>query len=336
LPRTTPVFTSYPRHANLVSMLSEHKSFHHWLFMNHIQFHSEYNKEAFYVGFYEPIPRVIYPLADTQKIRKDVIEKNGIDVVTFLKNAIDDDYYIYMCVDTFYISEYPLYNKSHFTHDMFVFGYDDSKSCFHIADFLFEGRYYDTEIPYEQLKVAFHSEYDFTNDFNGIQLLKAKEDVDYPFDINWIIMMLEDYANGFDTSKRFQSLGDPYVERVYGFGIYEEIIGFMRKTTNHYSVIRALHVLSDHKKLMRMRIEYLMEHQYLGDPELLEESRQIEKMAVVIRNSFIRYSVHPIAEKLQQIIEQIRQLQQREKPFIHQLIESLKNNLSGKLPQNQR
>lgn len=326
LPRSAPIFTSYPRHANLVSILSHHKSFKKWLFMNHIQFHSEYNREAFYTGFYEPVPRMLYQLVDTQKIRKDVIEKNGIDVVTFLKNAIEENYYIYMCVDTFYISEYPLCNRSHFTHDMFVFGYDDSQSCFHIADFLHEGRYYDTQIPYEQLKVAFHSEYDFTNDFNGIQLLKVKEEEDYPFDIDWIIRMLEDYASGFDTSRRFLTLGDPYVERVYGFGVYEEVIKFMHKTTNHYSVIRALHVMSDHKKLMKLRVEYLLEHRYMTNADLLAESHEIEKSALVIRNSFIKYSVLPTKEKLEHITDLIRNLRDKEVPFISGLIGALKSN----------
>lgn len=327
LPTVSPVITSYPRHANLISILSHHPFFDHWLFMNHIQLHADYSVDEYYLGFYEPIPRKLYPLVDTQKIRKDVIVKNGIDVVQFLKNAIDENFYAYMCVDTYYIAQYPLYQKYHFTHDMFVFGYDDASATFHIADFMNENRYYQAQASYEQVREAFHSEYDDSYGFNGMQLLKVDDAAKYPFDIDWILLMLEDYATGFFTSKRFLMLGDPQAEVcVYGLGIYHELIQFMYRSSNQFLVRRAFHTLSDHKKLMKLRVEYLVAHHYITNTDLIEMSAANEKLSLIIRNSYLKYVVQPSEEKLKHVEQLIRQLHDQEKEFIAQLIAELKNN----------
>jgi hypothetical protein len=297
--------------------------------MNHIQIHADYWINEYYLGYYEPIPRKHYPLVDTQKIRKDVIEKNGIDVISFLKNAIDEHYYAYMCVDTYYIAEYPLYQRIHFPHDMFVFGYDDESGHFHIADFMKDNRYYQAQASYDQVREAFHSEYDDSYGFNGIQLLKPDDDARYPFDVDWIIQMLEDYASGYLTSRRFQTLGDPHVEVcVYGLDIYRELINFIYRSANTFLIRRALHTLSDHKKLMKLRVEYLAAHQYLKDVALIEMSQAIEKLSLVLRNSYLKYMVQPSAEKLQNVVNLIHQLHVQDKAFISQLIADLKANRS--------
>jgi hypothetical protein len=308
-----------------MSILSHHPSFEHWLFMNHIQLHVECSGAVIYIGFYEPIARKHYPLIDLQKIRKDVIEKNGLDVIQFLKNAIDENYYAYMCVDTYYIAQYPLYQRSHFPHDMFVFGYDDASSTLHIADFLMENRYYATQSSYEQIRQAFHSEYDVTYGFDGIQLLKVKDDASFPLDIDWIITMLEDYVTGFDTSKRYLYFGDPHVPgSKYGIDIYPELMDYIRNTRNYFWTARALHVLSDHKKLMRMRAEYLAANGYMADEQLVKSFTEIENLSMIIRNSFLKYAIHPVEEKLAQIINWIRQMYEQEPDLYRRLISKLK------------
>lgn len=326
LPTEFPLFTSYPRHANIVSILSHHASFHHWLFMNHIQLHTECSGDVFYLGFYEPIARQNYPLVDMQKIRKDVIEINEMDVVQFLKNAIDEGYYAYMCVDSYYIEPYPLFQRLHFAHDMFVFGYNDANASFHIADFLKENRYYATQASYDQIREAFHSEYDDSYGFNGIQLLKVNDQAKYPFVIDWIILMLEDYAFGYSTANRFLTLGDPHVESsVFGMDIYNELIQFIQQTSNQYLVMRALHTLSDHKKLMRMRVEFLAAHRYITNPKRIEAFAAIEKLALIIRNTYLKNIVQPSEKKRMHVTDLIQQLYDQEKEFIEQLIAELKS-----------
>ena len=74
---------------------------------------------------------------------RDLVDEEEI-FIELLINLLNNDYYIMFSADTFYIKAYWSYqeivNSCHFLHHIFIYGYDNEKKIFHIADF-FKSKY---------------------------------------------------------------------------------------------------------------------------------------------------------------------------------------------------
>ncbi|WP_415841547.1 hypothetical protein, partial [Paenibacillus xylanexedens] len=101
-----PIITSYPRNANFIAILSgQHPYFEDWLLMNHIQLASTIDeKQKFWIYFYEPLSRQYHPLLNKQELQKETFVDLKIDLINFLTTNLDKNFYIYLSVDTYYIS----------------------------------------------------------------------------------------------------------------------------------------------------------------------------------------------------------------------------------------
>ena len=52
----------------------------------------------------------------------------------FIKEAIGDGWYIYTDADMFYIGGNPFFKRTHFTHDMMIYGYDEDNVYIYMYD----------------------------------------------------------------------------------------------------------------------------------------------------------------------------------------------------------
>lgn len=296
LPMSNPIIQTYPKHAHITSILAKHENFNEWLFTNHVQlFCARYTGETEYDSYldtYEPLHRVYYPLLEMQSMNKDLYNANKINTVDFLVNCIDLGYYVYVSVDTSFI---PIYsNIPHSIHDLLVFGYDTDRNEFHVADF-FDNHYKHEVIGFDSLKPAIESKGVGDNDFKGIQMLKINSNPinpHYNFNITLLKMNLHDYLFEKDTSEKYSEFEGPYGDednRRWGLGVYSSLLDILNKDKVPKVTRRSIHALYEHKKLMKMRVKYLMENNYIKkDPDLLRSFEKVEQDALVIRNVFLK------------------------------------------------
>ncbi len=173
---------------------------------------------------------------------KDFQENNLID---FLKTQIDQGNYI-SCynIDEFYLSYSEKYQKLHFYHDCYIYGYSDE--CFFIHAFS-NLKMSEVEVPMKSFLDSIYKVDDIIAELNFI-----KPTLNQYIDIN----LSEIYKN---LSKYYYSEG----QNIYGFNC---IFGFstyeaMRKNIENYQAtcpkkldLRTFRCFWEHKKIMKERI----------------------------------------------------------------------------------
>ncbi len=293
LPFPFPPITSYPKFANLVSILATHESFENWLFQNHVQIHGDYNPDTYWISFYQPLSRFHYPLVSRQALSRKAIVDNCIDVVRLVINSINNDGYVYVNVDTHYIPAYQTRGAdAHVPHDMFIYGYDDASATLFIADFFRHGRYSRDTTSLESFESAFHSSHISSYpEFTDLQVLNVDHLKRCVFRSALLREHLEDYLLSRDTSRRQVLLEEPFVHRAYFWGLSSvrelvDIIG--REGGPSVSTARALHVLCDHKKLMKMRCDFLSRLGLVRESGVKEEYVAVERKCLLLRNVYLK------------------------------------------------
>ncbi|AJS57217.1 hypothetical protein [Paenibacillus sp. IHBB 10380] len=329
LPMFNPTIQTYPKHAHITSILAKHNNFNEWLFNNHIQiFCLTYNGETnhdTYLDTYEPLHRVYYPLLEMQSMSKDLLKANNIDTCDFIVNCINSGYYIYLSVDTYYIPTYS--SKEHSTHDLFLFGYDSDRKVFHAADF-FNSHYTHEDIGFDSMKLAVESLGTGLNDFKDVQLLKINEkpiNPLYSLDVEHLKNNLHDYLYEKDTSYRYKEFEGPFSKddnRTWGLGVYNTLLKVLKEEIIPSVTLRSIHALYEHKKLMKMRVKFLIENNFIkSHSDLIDCFEKVEHDALIIRNVLLK-SMHNNKhnDKVSILLEQLR-ISDRES--IEKIIESI-------------
>ena len=123
----TPIST-YPHTANLASILWENKKIYPWLMNCFIKPVGWEYRNMDYEDFYIlDCPAILF-----ERMGRDLINKGWNNIISFIKDAIDSEYYLYLVVNTGEIEAYGYTPPN--PHDMFIYGYDDEQKLVYIAD----------------------------------------------------------------------------------------------------------------------------------------------------------------------------------------------------------
>lgn len=322
-----PAVTTYPKHANISSILGKAKNFNNWLYTNHIQlFCAEYIDKMVvhtYLDTYEPLYRVYYPFLEKKCVSKDFFKRLNINIIDFVQYCIDNDYYIYACIDTFHI---PLYKRyTHENHDIFLYGYDLEKNEFMVADF-FDLHYSKERISFSSFVNALNSSFTDENTFKDVQMLKIdlnQDSKEESLDIDFIKSMLDDYIKCCNSSykyKEFEKILPDEDNRTWGLNVYNSLTKALSYDNIPTTTLRSLHALYEHKKLMVSRIEYINNNYVSINRELLEEVKKIERHSLVTRNSLIKFSRTNSLDLKQKIINNLIFIKDRENTLISNIL----------------
>ncbi|PWW03216.1 hypothetical protein DFQ01_107113 [Paenibacillus cellulosilyticus] len=325
LPMHSPIITSYPKHANVNSILVNHSCYETWLYNNHIQLHADYDdSHTLWLCFYEPVSRRLYPLIDTETFSKGTVINNRIDLIQLIMNSIATGSYVYLSIDVYYLAPYEVYQRTHFPHDMFIFGYDEHKGVFHAADFYQKGRYAHHEIPFTQVEQGFYSSYSDDNaDFQGLQLLRVSSDEkgQYTFDADYCFELLAEYLHGIDTSRHYKLIKDVNKRYIFGMPIYDMLAEYVMESKESFEVARSLHIVYDHKNLMARRVHYLWKEGHIRDYSFIQQFNEVARQAAMIRNKYLKLQMIQVTDYgLKGIERDIKQLRNREECLTASLI----------------
>lgn len=345
LPIRYPTITSYPGRAYLYAVAEGNDKIYPWLMENFIQTESYLNKNDKYCDIdFLNIPQIRYSsntALEAQNAFCQYIENMSIyaeiigygNVVDFMRNGIAEGYYIVIDINTQYIKAYK--DMPHL-HNMLVYGCDDDKSIFYIADF-FSGMYEYSICSYEDLGKAALYFNELRSPFYPkgkglISLFRIDGNCRHEFDIEKFRKALTNYLNYekeykavFRNTNYFNS-GENDM-RSFGNLHFDNLIKFLEwcKSDNKVYVSRwAFSVFYDHKKAINQRLEFLNKT-CIGCEKEIVDYRSVVNEAQLVRNLYLKCLTRKNVQvqNFDKLICKIRRIKEDEERILERLAEKI-------------
>lgn len=340
LPFRYPQITSWTWTAATFAVLENYKNAEPWLYNNFVQLFCEKYDNWVSVHYIPHLDVFLNnPFFRSALINREIISAFQIDIVDFVKKNIDLGYYVYCKVDEGYICR-----ENRFLHELVIFGYDDEAESFNIADFTLtkSQKYTFSSTTYENLKKAYESvsvEEDDMQDGvggnGGILVFSVNKDYTYEFNLDALVVSLEDYLNCNDSGKYYRthsfnketnfSKGLQCV--CYGLQVYDWIIKYYEKVGKGENIffIQPLHVLFDYHVLMAKRLEFLKEENIVNlSEDIMFKYKELVKEMEIARNIGIKYWVTQEKNKIDKVICALLQIREKDKMNVEALLYELK------------
>ncbi len=226
------------------------------------------------------------------------------DFSGYIEYQINHGYYIDACLDNFYLSCSSFYNKEHFIHQTFIYGYDSEKRQVFVSDFYDASKYARKIVSYN----------DINKSIEGIDYhinLYKYEDCDYKINLDLLKLTIEDYINCRDSLKKFEFSYPSYNKDVlYGLDFYSYIIDVFSE--EEYIDLRPFHILCDHKKMMKIRLDYLKKLYAYDNSKIeliCERNDSLITKSLTLRNMVIKYNTNHNNDLLYKIKTECSSLQ---------------------------
>ena len=251
----------------------------------------------------------------------------GEDIIKLFKMLIDNDYYIFINCNNYYVPNTSWYHKQHFPHDFLLYGYDDDRSSFNFFAYGNTIKLSRWEISYEDLMKAYYS-----NDIDIIyereyRLILYKRKTNLPgIDIERLRWLLADYLDSVDTFAR-EVPGRDRDGYKYSWGLdtYDVMLRYYKRAKDDRSFLfrNEFYGLYDHKQFMRKRAVYLNDNSDIKvTSELLESMEEVEKRAyetfqLVLKNNMLLKANRNTDEVTEDIIKNLEFLKDKEEKTLN-------------------
>lgn len=235
--------------------------------------HAECN---FYFGYSKLDEVIATSLVESKVIR----DKLGI--VDFLKANIDAGNYALVFLNEWAIPQKTSYHRNHWYHESLVYGYDDQKGVFHCISFDARRTFTSFPVDYRDFAEGFNMICDDPGDIGPylkyVRLLRPSPHT-YTFDLDRFRRQLDAYIAGkMDWADRCNldlvDLSTPRDcwEYTFGCNICDKLVDIFRHpapSSNyvdsshdvfHFFEYYDFHILYEHKRLMRKRLDYINEN----------------------------------------------------------------------------
>ena len=332
LPIGYPDITAYPHHAHLYSIMNGIDKYEKyklpWLSNNYVQLEYESDNLDFSIGF------DILPLLENcpwlikDSISHEMISEKWDDIIDFLIDAINVNYYIYIEVDEFYIKEYDNYKKKHLSHTILIYGYDEEVKEFYVADFYKDRKYYFAKVTFEEIKKGYENI--STTFLLGIILLRKKDSsyFTYEYSRTGLIKNLEDFLYSKNTKERNMIINYkrvmPHVnESVFGLSVFDSICYSFSKTG--YVPLTNLYVIKEHIKVLEIIVLQLSKLGLVEDWEniyfVLQDIYRKSELSIYLN---IKYRISNKNQLITRIIELIQEIKTKEELLVKKIIDNIR------------
>lgn len=336
--------------AYTLSITSSIPDFNPWFYSNFIQVCCNKNyleqKQELFFDFYRGAnnelnnnPLLLSSTLDTPMLYEAYKDK----LHPFLVKKIQEGVYPVLFLDEYYISYTTAYHAYSFPHHVLIYGFDEDRQIYHTYGFgkdLLLG-YHETS--FNELEQAFHSidhylkNHTIFDQYN--YFFTPMPRFSYSLNIRLIYEQLGEYlrseSSNNDQNRFFTPDRDPYA---YGIACYDYLIEhFLILKNNPESLVRAnpprqLHLLWEHKKMLKNRVAYLQNENKLPlDESLLLGFLELEELAHQSRNLYAEHIVKGIPHIHDRIKQNLEDMRDRELELIPQLMKQLKQHHSDLL-----
>ncbi|MFC4101269.1 cysteine peptidase family C39 domain-containing protein [Paenibacillus xanthanilyticus] len=339
LPFTQPDVYGFLGHAFVLGILQNYEECRPWIHTNYVQMYisqhyidlNEYRLDFFpdLLIIFGSVPWLEYRQSD-----KAELKRFNISIHDYIQRQIDGGFYFFSYVDEYYIPFTLAYGEHHFTHDIFIYGYDRAKRVYHYAVFDRNRQFTLRELDFDVFDTAYHAD----TRQNAISVCRKVAPEEYAtykydfkigkYDLDVALMadMLDDYVNARNTSDRLRLYRNAEPGR-WGVDVYDalgEYYALLREDRINLDV-RQMHNLWEHKKMMLARIGYL---QQLGivarELPYLDAFQRLEQETFKMRNMLLKFFFSRNHAALDKIIASLAVIKQVEREACEQLIADLR------------
>ncbi|MRN57279.1 hypothetical protein [Paenibacillus monticola] len=212
------------------------------------------------------------------------------ELIELLIDKIDHEYYAFIELDDYYLPDKAEYHKSPYTHVNFLYGYDRENKLLDTVGFNAQWQYSTMKIKFADALIAYEHSIK-----KKILFLKTNHNANYKFDVDLLKRQINDFLNSENTALPLNQLHKHLLGKGYLLGInaQKNVKLYFEKFISEkleYD-IRPIHILWEHKKCMRMKLEYLNDNGYLSNPDLTNEFIRLEKSYLDLRSWFLKYDL---------------------------------------------
>lgn len=334
LPIADPPIKSYLHHAYALSVLATTDAYLPWFHSNYIQLHfnqkfKDHRFSDYFNFYYYPFTEVNIPNLQTLKIDRSILTGHNRLDIDFLTQFIDQGYYVCTYVDEYYIPNRLAYRTYHFKHEIFVYGYDRAEQVFHVLGFDRERVFQATTVSFEDFMEGhvngYYPEHWWTN---FIFPTRLKDEAAYPFNLQLVTGLLEDYLTSRSSDIRLAMHYKLSSDSVFGLACYDWIDKCLEMMENGTFFIdyRVPSVLWEHKYCMRLRLEY-MHRLGIVDRELCQQYAKVESDALRARNLMLKAFVLNELSIISKVRQLVKSVHEQEVDLLFPLLHDLKKEV---------
>ena len=326
LPLEIPMCRTYPHTAHALAILQNDKKIYPWLLNSFIQVEGWDGENLDFEDFWI----LECPLLRYQRVGKDLLERFGIVVDQFIKESIDFGYYVYLVLNTELLS---VYGNVSYPHDAMIYGYDNLKEVFYVADFFNGKRYGTAEISFSDLSKALKLSRVAENHWifrHDLILLKINEEYSGDFSSERVKSSLAAYLRGEKTKNWYHRSQACYVKHqynlCYGMHTYTILYNHIDSAENGFLLEhwrQVFHFFYEHKKTMEKRIIYMTKNTFLTNGKLYCDAySEMKKKAYVVREQFLKFSKNEFCD-LELAEGNVKYIEKKELELIPYLINDI-------------
>ena len=229
------------------------------------------------------------------------------DINSFLVEKINNNQYIMICLDEFYLSQKSSFQKTHFVHESLIYAYDDGRKQFKGIGFNKQMSFIKLEFAYTEVLKAFTSALENYQEFapylveKGIQLFCPRIENKYCFDINTFIRDLYNFIHSIGDNYQINHVMTPtgvyepepseFLVK-YGFDVYDDVITCLNALLEGKELFdyRGFHLIEEHSRGILRRLDYLGSKYDFSDEfkKLTQEYLNVCEMFFEAKTNFFR------------------------------------------------
>ena len=349
LPVAKPNITHTPVIANMLSILQTNPNTESWIANHFVNIFI--NNDGIFDNFYDRNMFFYVCLwLQVNQIRREVVLRICHRITDYVKALLAEGFYVYAAGNTEHIPAY--HNKHYWTHNLFVYGYDDELQLFYISDFFVNGKYERATCSYDELELALQTSNMNRYFVNLIYGIKLKE-IEYVFEVELLREMLNEHLESKNLFCKYRTRQDEeyysnkcgntynhfsYAEMksryYFGLSLYDKVLEMLNN--NSSKLKRPLDLLYEHKIMMNSRIEYMNQNGYISNEDYIALSEKCEKLiykTLLARNLWIKYSMTigntNSSELLKKIYNYVLESKNMDKEFTKYLMSCIRSPKSG-------
>ncbi|MBW4085045.1 hypothetical protein [Paenibacillus sp. S150] len=323
------LFATYNIDASFLSMALAYESTEPWIYGNFIQIKGFKGNPQSY--FYECQHNRDTPFFLVQRLGKDLLNTKWKDIIQFIIECIDLNYYILMMINKSYLSVYQNTYYKDYLHDIFIYGYDLEQEIIYFAGSALNGKYSMTSCSFEEFRTAYvQSDKDGLFDWlYGIVLYQYrntemhKVNPDLRLQIKTLLTHYIESTHmclfDFSTTAHYDR-----EQLLFGFDVYRNLIDYINKGGFEQLDIRPFSLFLDHKKIMLQRFKYFNSNQYIEEQNIdlgsLVENVQLAEIHWVLA---LRYNLTKEEKIKEKIIEHLSRFMEKEYEVYSRIISIL-------------
>ena len=213
------VINSYNNYAAVTSFLSDIENVRFWLYENYV---SIFYLEPYKTYLFDELKPMVFccPWLNAKVLTKTNI-KTGCDdsILNFIVNSINQDMYVELTVNRYFIPIANEYKTRHYDHSLFIYGYDLNDKLIYAYDNIRHGKFILFESTFDDIKNAYA-----VVDNPYILLLTKKSNVNYVFNVAKMKQNINNYIYSAPTPKESYYNNDT---NIYGVDAVKYFISSM-------------------------------------------------------------------------------------------------------------